>query len=604
MRRGAYVIPKYLRGMPTDDRHRRHCRGCRWRCSASSCARCCNVAVGDMTDYGLPKPDHKLLEAHPTVSSDLLPRLGHGDITVKPNIDRFDGRPHGPLRRRQRRGDRRRRLLHRLQDHLPVLRPGPVSRPGQPDAALPPGGLRRPPGPLLHRPHPAARRDHAARRGAVGVGRRPARGQGERCPRAAEMRRRSSARTRRMAKRYVASKRHTIQVDFYPYLRTIERERRNGARRNGRLGRLLARRSHELRLGTELVAARRIPRQGSLVPAPTTGGSRVGELAYDRSGSGEPVVLLHGLGSRRRGVRAGHRSPRWRARDDRRRSARLWRVAPRPGGHEASDRRSRRADRGLVRGARSRTPARRRQLDGRRDRAGARAARNGAIGDGLLADRLLGQCRAGLVSQLPSPRLSARAAAGAASGGGRPAPQTPLAVLSSFGKPFKAPAEEVLGTRDDAPRRARISRRLEFGLDYTFENPAELGALPITVAWGRRDVLLPYWTQAPRARRLLPRAHHVTLAGCGHVPFYDDPELCSRRAARRDRRLDGAQRLAAEPRPAGWVAFVPYRRTNATQSQGSQQWLCSVRVSVGTSAVAPRAARRRRVPAFAAERAA
>ena len=49
------------------------------------------VAVGEMTDYGLPKPDHKLLEAHPTVSDDLLPRLGHGDITVKPNIDRFDG---------------------------------------------------------------------------------------------------------------------------------------------------------------------------------------------------------------------------------------------------------------------------------------------------------------------------------------------------------------------------------------------------------------------------------------------------------------------------------------------------------------------------------
>ena len=44
-----------------------------------------------MTAYGLPKPDHKLFEAHPTVSSELLPRLGHGDIKVKPNIDRFSG---------------------------------------------------------------------------------------------------------------------------------------------------------------------------------------------------------------------------------------------------------------------------------------------------------------------------------------------------------------------------------------------------------------------------------------------------------------------------------------------------------------------------------
>ena len=49
------------------------------------------MAVGELTDYGLPKPDHKLLEAHPTVSSELLPRLGHGDIAVKPNIDRFAG---------------------------------------------------------------------------------------------------------------------------------------------------------------------------------------------------------------------------------------------------------------------------------------------------------------------------------------------------------------------------------------------------------------------------------------------------------------------------------------------------------------------------------
>ena len=44
-----------------------------------------------MTDYGLPQPDHDVLEAHPTVSDDLLTRLGHGDITVKPTIDRFEG---------------------------------------------------------------------------------------------------------------------------------------------------------------------------------------------------------------------------------------------------------------------------------------------------------------------------------------------------------------------------------------------------------------------------------------------------------------------------------------------------------------------------------
>src|SRR5581483_7644496 len=46
---------------------------------------------GDVTRYGLPKPDHDVLSAHPTVSDTLLSRLGHGDITVKPPIERVDG---------------------------------------------------------------------------------------------------------------------------------------------------------------------------------------------------------------------------------------------------------------------------------------------------------------------------------------------------------------------------------------------------------------------------------------------------------------------------------------------------------------------------------
>ena len=51
----------------------------------------------------------------------------------------------------------------------------------------------------------------------------------------------------RMAKRYVRSPRHTIQVDFYPYMRTIRRERN---RSRGGLAGAIARRSHELRLGS------------------------------------------------------------------------------------------------------------------------------------------------------------------------------------------------------------------------------------------------------------------------------------------------------------------------------------------------------------------
>jgi pimeloyl-ACP methyl ester carboxylesterase len=50
---------------------------------------------------------------------------------------------------------------------------------------------------------------------------------------------------------------------------------------------------------------------------------------------------------------------------------------------------------------------------------------------------------------------------------------------------------------------------------------------PVTIAWGEKDrLLLP--RQAARARRALPHARHVTLFGCGHVPTYDEPELVAR----------------------------------------------------------------------------
>ena len=39
-----------------------------------------------MEDFGLPHPNHNFLEAHPTVSSELLLRLGHGDAVAKPNV--------------------------------------------------------------------------------------------------------------------------------------------------------------------------------------------------------------------------------------------------------------------------------------------------------------------------------------------------------------------------------------------------------------------------------------------------------------------------------------------------------------------------------------
>jgi len=47
--------------------------------------------------------------------------------------------------------------------------------------------------------------------------------------------------------------------------------------------------------------------------------------------------------------------------------------------------------------------------------------------------------------------------------------------------------------------------------------------VPVTIAWGRRDLLLPVY-QARRARRCYPDATVVVLPGLGHVPMWDSPQ--------------------------------------------------------------------------------
>ena len=56
---------------------------------------------------------------------------------------------------------------------------------------------------------------------------------------------------------------------------------------------------------------------------------------------------------------------------------------------------------------------------------------------------------------------------------------------------------------------------------FTAQIPADV---PVTIAWGAHDRLLPR-RQALVAKAQLPTAQFVLLRGCGHVPMTDDPEL-------------------------------------------------------------------------------
>lgn len=96
----------------------------------------------------------------------------------------------------------------------------------------------------------------------------------------------------------------------------------------------------------------------------------------------------------------------------------------------------------------------------------------------------------------------------------------------TFGFPARLPAQEALATLRDAWAAPALEPALAAFDAYTFARGEELRSVPVTVAWGVHDRLLPYRLQAPRARRALPAAKHVAL-GAGHVPFYDDPAACA-----------------------------------------------------------------------------
>jgi pimeloyl-ACP methyl ester carboxylesterase len=109
----------------------------------------------------------------------------------------------------------------------------------------------------------------------------------------------------------------------------------------------------------------------------------------------------------------------------------------------------------------------------------------------------------------------------------RVATSRPALFLFSTGKPWQLPREEVLAIADEGTAAPSFDAAVELTRGYEFGDPGLLPELPVTVAWGTRDVLLTYATQSRRARRLLPFARHVALPGCGHVPFFDDPERCA-----------------------------------------------------------------------------
>ncbi len=230
MRRGAHVVPKYLFGIPTD-----HLTTSPLAQSPFLWTKRLGLSIilrlsrGKITKYGLPEPDHKVLAAHPTISDDILTRLGHGDITVKPNIERLEGDKVYFVDGTAEQVD----IIVYCTGYkitFPFLDTTLVSsvdnqielfhRVADPDH---PGlffiGLVQPLGAIM--PLAEAQSEWVADllEGKAAL------------PSRAVMRREIASYHESLVKRYVPSKRHTIQVDFLEHLAELKKERAAGAKR-------------------------------------------------------------------------------------------------------------------------------------------------------------------------------------------------------------------------------------------------------------------------------------------------------------------------------------------------------------------------------------
>jgi len=232
-RRGAWIIPNYLFGKPSDQLpvNPRIPFSLRQRWVHELVKR----VVGSPAAFGLPEPDHIVGQAHPTISNYILARVAHGEVVPKPNIAAFEGssvrfadgsveedvdvvvyctgyKVTFPFFDED--------LISAPDNDLPLYRR--VFHPEVDNVFF--LSLLQPLGATM--PLAEAQAHWVARflRGEYQL------------PPPADVRADMERERARMFKRYVTSKRHTMQVDFDDYLFELRRELRRGGERARRSG--------------------------------------------------------------------------------------------------------------------------------------------------------------------------------------------------------------------------------------------------------------------------------------------------------------------------------------------------------------------------------
>ena len=226
-RRGVWIVPKYIFGKPADQM--RNDPRVPFKVRQRMIHELIKNYQGPPERYGLPKPDHRFGEAHPTVSGRILDRIQHGTIAPKPNIEALEG-----TRVRFEDGSSEEvdvvvyctgyKISFPFFDEQLIAAPENrielfwrVFHPDIPNLFF--IGLLQPLGAIM----PLAE----AQSEWVGDYLQGDYALPERAQTLADI----GADQAAMRARYVASKRHTIQVDYDDYLYALAKERRAGARR-------------------------------------------------------------------------------------------------------------------------------------------------------------------------------------------------------------------------------------------------------------------------------------------------------------------------------------------------------------------------------------
>jgi thioredoxin reductase len=237
-RRGAHVLPKYLFGRPLDHWITPLTSRLPIRAQTALIGALVRLAYGDQARLGVPRPRHRLGQEHPTISQDLTRLAGEGRIVVKPNVERLAGdEVHFVDGTQETVGVVIYATGYRVsfpfldEGFLPALEAGGVATDNRLPLYLhvvPPErggvyflGLIQPLGAIP--PLAEAQAEWVA--DLVQVIARP--------PSPDQMRAAIDGSERCLRSRFVESSRHTMEVDYHPYLRAIRRARAEGARRAG-----------------------------------------------------------------------------------------------------------------------------------------------------------------------------------------------------------------------------------------------------------------------------------------------------------------------------------------------------------------------------------